>query len=83
MLDILLPVANKTEKKQDNVPGVFYVDSQCVDCDLCRQAAPSNFRRNDQANYSYVYKQPETPEEFKSCEAAINDCPVQAIGNDG
>jgi len=76
-------MSDPAKKKKDNVPGKVYVDENCVDCDLCRQAAPKNFTRNDTDGYSYVYKQPENAEEEESCRAALSECPVQAIGNDG
>lgn len=62
--------------------GKFYVDSQCIDCDLCRQTAPENFDRSDNG-YSFVKKQPLTPEEETACQQALSECPVEAIGNDG
>ena len=31
---------------------------------------------------SVVYKQPENDEETKACEEALENCPVDAIGND-
>jgi ferredoxin len=67
----------------ENAPGKFFVDSQCIDCDVCRDTSPANFRRSDENGYSYVYKQPETDEEFELCEEACNACPVEAIGDDG
>lgn len=67
----------------DNVPGKYYVDDQCIDCDLCRETAPDNFTRNDNGGYSYVFKQPTTPEEEARCKEAMEGCPVEAIGNDG
>ena len=66
-----------------NVAGKFYVDSQCIDCDLCRETAPKNFTRWEEGGYSYVYKQPETPEEEDLCTEALKGCPVEAIGSDG
>lgn len=39
--------------------------------------------RCDENNYSFVYKQPETPEEREMCEEAMSCCPVEAIGKDG
>ena len=39
--------------------------------------------RNDDGGYSYVYKQPETPDEEALCKEAMEGCPVEAIGNDG
>ena len=70
------------DKLPDNVPGKFYVDRQCIDCDVCRDTSPSNFTRNDENGYSYVYKQPSTPLEFELCEEALMACPVEAIGDD-
>lgn len=71
------------DKLPENIPGEFYVDRMCIDCDVCRDTAPENFARNDENGYSYVYRQPETPEEFELCVEAMNACPVEAIGDDG
>ncbi len=76
-------MANKENKYGDNVGGAFYVDTQCIDCDLCRQTAPNNFDRNQNGGYSFVKKQPETPEEEAVCKEALEGCPVEAIGSDG
>jgi len=76
-------MADKEDKNSDNVKGPFYVDSQCIDCDLCRETAPDNFSRNEDEGYSYVSKQPETDEERELCQEAIEGCPVEAIGDDG
>ena len=72
-----------TNRYLDNVAGKFYVDDQCIDCDLCRETAPNNFTRNEDGGYSYVYRQPGTPEEETLCKEAMEGCPVEAIGNDG
>jgi ferredoxin len=50
---------------------------------LCRETAPANFKRNDDGGHSFVYKQPESPEEETLCNEAKEGCPVEAIGNDG
>lgn len=76
-------MANKENRYQDNVAGAFYVDTQCIDCDLCRQTAPENFDRNQNGGYSFVKKQPRTPEEEAVCKEAMEGCPVEAIGSDG
>ncbi len=65
------------------VPGRFYVDDTCIDCDLCRETAPENFRRNDEDRRSFVTRQPASPEEEAACESALLECPVEAIGRDG
>jgi len=75
-------VPDKNDRVKENVPGAYYVDSTCIDCDVCRDTAPENFRRSDANSYSFVYKQP-TEEELAACEEAVLCCPVEAIGNDG
>jgi len=76
-------MADVANKYPENAAGKFYVDEQCIDCDLCRETAPANFKRNDDGGHSYVYKQPESPEEEGLCKEAMEGCPVEAIGNDG
>jgi ferredoxin len=74
-------MANENAKWPDNKAGKYFVDDQCIDCDACRTEAPANFTRNDEHGYSYVIKQPESPEEEEKCKAALEACPVEAIGN--
>jgi len=76
-------MADAANKYAENVAGKFYVDDQCIDCDLCRETAPANFKRNDDGGHSYVYKQPERPEEEALCKEAMEGCPVEAIGDNG
>ncbi len=76
-------MADKNDKRPESVSGKFYVDSQCIDCDLCRETAPKNFTRQDDGGYSYVFKQPESQEEIDKCMEALEGCPVDAIGKDG
>jgi len=76
-------MADKEEKWAENVEGKFYVDEQCIDCDLCRETSPTNFTREEDGGYSYVYKQPENNQELELCIEAMEGCPVEAIGNDG
>ena len=76
-------MANKADKWPQNAGGKFYVDQQCIDCDLCRETAPSFFQRHDEGGYSFVHKQPTTEEDIAQCMEALEGCPVEAIGNDG
>jgi ferredoxin len=76
-------VASAADKYKDNASGKFYTDTQCIDCDLCRQTAPAFFDRNTEGGYSFVTKQPVTEEEIALCQQALEECPVEAIGNDG
>lgn len=76
-------MASRQQMVKSNVSGDWYVDCECIDCDLCRTTAPANFRANEEDGHSYVYKQPETEEELRLCEQAMVECPVEAIGSDG
>ncbi len=76
-------MSDKINKYPENATGSFYVDTQCIDCDLCRQSAPKNFQRQEDRGYSYVFKQPATSEEIAQCVEAMEGCPVEAIGQDG
>ena len=76
-------MANKQDKQPENISGKYYVDTECIDCDVCRDTAPMNFTRQEDAGYSYVYKQPDNEEEEEQCKEAMESCPVEAIGSDG
>ena len=76
-------MADKENRYPENVAGSFFVDDQCIDCDLCRETAPDNFTRNEEGGYSYVYKQPGNDAELGLCIEAMEGCPVEAIGKDG
>ena len=76
-------MADPSDRVPENITGTFYVDSNCIDCDVCRDTAPDNFKRSDEHQYSFVFKQPETEQELAECEEALTACPVEAIGNDG
>ena len=62
-----------------NVPGDFYVDSTCIDCDACRVFAPSVF--SDEADQSFVFHQPESEEELLAAQKALVSCPTSSIGS--
>ena len=76
-------MAEKANRLPQNVPGAYYVDDSCIDCDLCRTTAPDFFRRNDEIGFSVVYRQPVTPEDRSVAEEARQGCPTESIGNDG
>lgn len=76
-------MADKSQKWPENASGKFYVDNQCIDCDLCRETAPDYFTRNEDGGFSYVHNQPTTEEGIGLCMEALEGCPVEAIGNDG
>jgi ferredoxin len=76
-------MADANDRVPENAPGSYYVDANCIDCDVCRDTAPENFTRADSSGYSFVYRQPSSQEEIDLCEEALLACPVEAIGNDG
>jgi ferredoxin len=76
-------MADFTDRNHKNIAGDFYVDGQCIDCDLCRETAPDHFRRADDMGFSYVFNQPENEDEAARCREALENCPVAAIGDDG
>lgn len=76
-------MADRDYKVEGSVDGPYYVDDNCIDCDLCRSTAGFAFERNPSLHVSFVYRQPETEEELRLCEKALAECPVEAIGRDG
>ena len=78
-----LEMADPGDKVSESAPGRYYVDTQCIDCDVCRVTAPANFQREEAKGYSYVFRQPASPDEEASCQEAMDSCPVEAIGDDG
>jgi glyoxylase-like metal-dependent hydrolase (beta-lactamase superfamily II)/ferredoxin len=71
-------MANPSRRLPENVPGDFYVDDSCIDCDACRQIAPTIFR--DHGEQSSVFRQPETEDEVKRALMSIVACPTSSIG---
>src|SRR5207237_10574237 len=71
-------MANTARRLAENVPGDFYVDDSCIDCDACRQIAPTVFR--DHGEQSSVFHQPETDEEVRRALMSIVACPTSSIG---
>ena len=76
-------MADPTKKWPQNVAGDFYVDEDCIDCNLCSEIAPDNFAVEMDEGHDFVKKQPENAEELSVCTEAMESCPVEAIGNDG
>ncbi len=79
----IFSMAELEYKNKDNVKGRYFVDEECIDCDLCREVAPNCFVRNNEEGYSYVFKQPDNEEDEAFCKEAMDNCPVEAIGDFG
>jgi glyoxylase-like metal-dependent hydrolase (beta-lactamase superfamily II)/ferredoxin len=72
-------VAQTALRLDTNVPGDFFVDSTCIDCDACRIFAPAIFRDAD--GMSSVYHQPENEQELLAAQKALISCPTASIGS--
>jgi len=72
-------VAELAKRLPENVPGDFYVDDTCIDCDACRIFAPTVF--SDTGDQSAVFHQPETDEEILAAQKALISCPTASIGS--
>lgn len=71
-------MANVALRLAENVPGDFFVDSTCIDCDACRQIAPETFAEDGE--YSIVYHQPQSTKDTKRALMALVACPTGSIG---
>lgn len=63
----------------ENVPGDFFVDESCIDCDTCRQIAPETFAASAR-DQSYVHHQPASDAERLRALMALVACPTSSIG---
>ena len=71
-------MANVEKRLTGNVPGDFFVDSTCIDCDTCRQLAPAVF--TDARDASIVFRQPMNIAETRRALMALVACPTGSIG---
>src|SRR6266849_3524748 len=71
-------MANVALRLPENVPGDFFVDSTCIDCDACRQIAPETF--NEDGDTSIVHHQPQNESETRRALMALVACPTASIG---
>src|SRR5689334_10665489 len=71
-------MASLQQRLPENVPGDFFVDSTCIDCDTCSQLAPGIFR--DHGDQCSVHHQPETDVETQLAMMSLVACPTGSIG---
>lgn len=74
-------MANPGKIVAENVPGEFFVDTTCIDCDTCRQLAPDVF--GETAEFSFVRAQPHDPRRRREALRALVACPTGSIGTHG
>src|SRR5579863_9207526 len=71
-------MANPRKRVVENVPGDFFVDSTCINCDACRQIAPTVF--GETTEHSFVKAQPTTNTDRRIALQALLSCPTGSIG---
>jgi ferredoxin len=70
------------ERYRANAWGPFYVTDACDACGICVDHAPENFARSWDATYYVVLQQPETKDEVRAVQRAMEACPRQCIFDD-
>ena len=71
-------MADLKKRHEANVPGAFYVDTTCIDCDTCRWMAPGVF--HDIGDQSAVHAQPTDEAGRLAATQALLACPTASIG---
>jgi glyoxylase-like metal-dependent hydrolase (beta-lactamase superfamily II)/ferredoxin len=72
-------LANVKNVVNDNISGKQFVDSSCINCDVCRKFAPDIF--GNSGRNSFVKKTVESDKEWLEFQRALLSCPVKAIGD--
>jgi glyoxylase-like metal-dependent hydrolase (beta-lactamase superfamily II)/ferredoxin len=80
-------MADLARRLPGNVPGPFFVDAGCIDCDTCNWLAPAVFddaplRAGGGNGHSRVHRQPVGAAARLRAEMALLACPVGAIGTE-
>ena len=78
-----MPYNTLQNRTPENASGKYYVLADCNNCGRCRKLAPSHFSEHAEGKYSYIQKQPTTPEEDQLCDQALETCPTRSIWADG
>ena len=75
-------VARPAERLLENVPGEFYIDASCIDCETCMVLAPATFAESA-AELAFVHRQPQSAAERDRALMALVSCPTASIGTLG
>jgi ferredoxin len=67
-------MADEKKRLDSNVAGNFFVDATCINCDTCRQLAPTSFE--EVGNFSAVTQQPTDEGHVQQAYQALLACPV-------
>jgi glyoxylase-like metal-dependent hydrolase (beta-lactamase superfamily II)/ferredoxin len=74
-------MADPAQAVAENVPGDFFVDASCIDCDTCRQLAPRVF--GQAPDTAFVERQPVGEFDRRAALHALLSCPTGSIGSRG
>jgi glyoxylase-like metal-dependent hydrolase (beta-lactamase superfamily II)/ferredoxin len=74
-------MADPHKRLPNNVPGEFFVDATCINCDTCRQLAPKVF--GEAHGHSFVKAQPSGEQAGRKATRALLACPTGSIGTTG
>jgi len=72
-------MADSRKSVPENVPGDFFVDTTCIDCDTCRQIAPEVFAEG--RGTAFVHRQPSSAAARRNAVRALLACPTGSIGD--
>lgn len=76
-------MADPRRRHPASVPGPWFVDTTCIDCDACRQIAPGVFAETGGHGQSTVSRQPANAEDERAAARALVACPTASIGREG
>ena len=69
---------SQTVETKPTIDQVFDIDQDsCIRCASCSSIAPAVFFVGDTT--AYILRQPINEEELNQCEAALSNCPTNAI----
>jgi ferredoxin len=63
--------------------GALFVDEACILCTVCSELAPQNFRLSVDEDHDICFQQPTNAQQLAACISALDECPAEAIGDDG
>lgn len=76
-------MADPRRRHPASVPGPWFVDTTCIDCDACRQIAPGVFAETGGHGQSTVGRQPASAADERAAARALVACPTASIGFEG
>lgn len=76
---------DKRVRRPENVEGPFYVDSSCINCDVCRRMAPDTFTKVGAQSAVFAQPPPASLDDpaTAAAAAALVSCPTASIHAEG